>query len=110
MQKLYDDFRGACANCTDSSCKQYAYSVNYLAKHEIDLSDPQKILTFLKEAPPRRRSSCFVAATIYYRRVLKDEDSADMFKAPLLAARDELRTMERKQEGTESQRKNWVDY
>jgi len=51
-----------------------------------------------------------VAATIYYRRVLKDEDSAEVLKVPLLETKDSLRKMYRKQEGTESQRKNWVDF
>ena len=84
--------------------------MKYLLKHDVDVDDPKAILLFLADKPARRRDSCLVASSIYYNRVMKKPESAEVLKLPMSQTKEELKQNYRKQEATPAMRKNWVDY
>ena len=99
MQAYFDKLVCKCETCTPGTCRTYAYSLAFLAKHVADFEDlegPEGVLAFLNEQPLSRRGGCLTALKVYLSRVLKKPELSDALNAPLMdvrVARDKRRRM-----------------
>ena len=54
MRAHFDNLSKHCENCTDGTCRTYAYSLAYLETNVPDINDISAVLEFLKTAPLSR--------------------------------------------------------
>ena len=82
MQKYLDEFC-KCDCCKSSTYKNYAMSLYFLDKNNVDWSDLETALAFLSEQNLSRRLACLSAMKTYHRDVSKDMDSFKRISEPL---------------------------
>ena len=109
MQQYFDKLRECCENCTDGTCRTYAYSLKFLAEN-VDIEDLGEVLDFLKDQSLSRKCSCLTALKVYFKKIKKDAEKSDNLLLPLREVKAEMVKKRQRQELTPTMRKNWVDY
>jgi hypothetical protein len=82
MQKYLDQFC-KCDKCKQSTYKNYAMSLSYLDKNNVDWSNLDTALTFLQEQSLSRRLACLSALKTYHRDVTEDMSVFNKITEPL---------------------------
>lgn len=82
MQKYLDRFC-QCENCKPSTYRNYALSLSYLDKNNVDWSDLDAALAFLQPQSLSRRLNCLSALKTWHRDVTEDMGSVNKITDPL---------------------------
>ncbi len=82
MEKYLDRFC-KCEKCKPSTYRNYAVSLSYLDKNNVEWSDLDATLAFLQTQSLARRLACLSALKTWHRDVTEDMDAFNGVSEPL---------------------------